>query len=314
MAEQLAFRYGLPAHYTDLDRMLADVRPDVVHITTPPGAHLALASRAAEAGAHVYVEKPLTLRHADSLELVRRVEGARKKLCIGYEYNFDPPAVAMRELVRLGAIGEVVHVESFLGYNLMGAFGAAVLNDPKHWVHALPGKLLHNNVDHLLNKIIEFLPDERPKIHAIGSRRHASTYGDVRDDLVDELRVCLTGARTTAYATFSSHARPIGHWLRVYGTENTLHVDYVTRTVTFDPAVVLPSAIGRLIPPFGQAVQFAREGVRNALRFAQSEFHFFSGMNLLFRRFYESVLEDRPPPVSSRDMLRVSAMMDEIFA
>ena len=48
-----------------------------------------------------------------------------------------------------GVLGDVVHVESWFGYGLAGQFGAAIMGDPSHWVHALPGKLFHNNIDHL---------------------------------------------------------------------------------------------------------------------------------------------------------------------
>src|SRR5512146_486825 len=70
MAEQIAVRYGISAPYDDLDELLARERPDVVHVTTPPASHLALAKKAIDAGAHVYVEKPLTPSFADSKRLV----------------------------------------------------------------------------------------------------------------------------------------------------------------------------------------------------------------------------------------------------
>ena len=100
MAEQLASRYGLPGFYDDLDRMLAIERPDVVHITTPPQSHLAIGVRALDAGAHVYVEKPLTLCYADSRALVLHALGAGKKLTIGYSYYFDPPARGAARALR----------------------------------------------------------------------------------------------------------------------------------------------------------------------------------------------------------------------
>src|SRR6185436_16682911 len=134
MAEQIASRYGIPSHGTDFTKLLAEHKPDVVHITTPPSSHLPLAVQAIDAGCHVYVEKPLTLNHADSKKLVAHAEKAKKKLSIGYTYLFDPPALDMRELIRGGVIGDVVHVESFFGYNLDGGFGKAILADPNHWV------------------------------------------------------------------------------------------------------------------------------------------------------------------------------------
>ncbi len=325
MAEQIAVRYGIPAHYDDLDRLLAREKPDVVHITTPPGSHLALAERAIDAGAHVYVEKPLTLDLASSRRLVAHAERAGKKLTIGYSYLFDPPALAMRDLVARGVLGDPVHVESFYGYNLGGPFGAAMMSDPAHWVHRLPGKLIHNNLDHILYKIPEFIPDDRPagafdadplgplRITASGYARRKARYGDARDALCDELRLVLLGGGVSIYGTFSSHIKPTGHFTRVYGTRATLHVDYVSRTVTLDPEAKLPSAIGRLVPAFAQGLQYLREGGKNLGRFARSDFHYFSGMNRLFAMFYESIVSGGPPPIPYRDILRIAAMMDEIF-
>jgi len=121
------------------------------------------------------------------------------------------------------------------------------------------------------------------------------------------------GGPVSVYGTFSSHIKPTGHFARVYGTKNTLHVDYLMRTVTLDAQSSLPSAIGRLAPAFTQGVQFLREGGKNLMRFAKSDFHYFSGMNRLFAMFYESIASGGPPPIPYRDILRIAAMMDEIF-
>jgi predicted dehydrogenase len=314
MAEQLALRYGIARHSGDFDALLAAERPDVVHITTPPQSHLELASRAIDAGCHVYVEKPLTLRHADSVRLVERAARAGRRLTVGYTYMFDPPAIALRELVAQGVIGDPVHVESIYGYDLSGAFGQAILADGAHWVHELPGGLFHNNVDHAFNKLLEFLPDERPLLHAEAWTRRPRGLADGRDELRDELRVLLRGEKVSAYVTFSSHARPVMHALRVFGTRNTVSADFVGRTVTLERAPTLPSAIGRLLPAFAAGGQYLREGLRNLRRFARSDFHFFAGLNQLFRLFYRSILDGSAPPISERDILRVSWLMDEVWA
>ena len=103
------------------------------------------------------------------------------------------------------------------------------------------------------------------------------------------------------------------HFARVYGTKSTLHVDYVMRTVTLDAQTKLPSAIGRLVPAFDQGLQYLREGGKNFSRFLKSDFHYFSGLNRLFGMFYDSIVNDVDPPIPYRDILRIAAMMDEIF-
>jgi hypothetical protein len=161
--------------------------------------------------------------------------------------------------------------------------------------------------------VIEFMDDDAPAVTAFGYALREKRFGDARDDMLDELRVVVRGKKVSAYGTFSSHARPAGHFLRVYGTKNTAHADFWMRTVTLDAYAKLPSAIGRVTPAFDQALEFLREGGKNVARFARSDFHFFSGLNLLIRRFYESITDGTPLPIAYRDILRVTAMMDEVF-
>jgi predicted dehydrogenase len=314
MAEQLAVRYGIPRHYADFDGMLAAERLDVVHITTPPQSHLLLAEKAAAAGCHVFVEKPMALNCADARKLVQAVERAGRKLTINYWYNFDPPGMVLRDLIEGGLIGDVIHVESYLGYNLAGPFGEALLGDAGHWVHRMPGKLFQNTLDHILNKISPFLTDEQPFVHAVGYRRRENLNQDSTDALLDELRIMIRGEKVSAYATFCSHARPAGHFLRIYGSRNTVHVDYNSRTAVLDADQTLPSAIGRLAPPFAQGWRYIRQGIGNLNLFRRNQYHYFSGMNRLISLFYDSILNNRPVPIAYDEILRVSSIMDEVFA
>jgi predicted dehydrogenase len=139
-------------------------------------------------------------------------------------------------------------------------------------------------------------------------------YGDRRDDAHDELRVTLKGAATSAYATFSARARPAAHFVKVYGTKNTVHADFVSRTVTLERQSRLPSAIGRMAIGFSQTLEHLRASTRNAVRFARSEFQFFAGLERLTALYYESIRSDGPPPIAHRDILRLSAWIDEIVA
>src|SRR5207253_2114568 len=61
MAQQLAERFAISACFSDLNELLNAVRPDVVHITTPPQSHYSLAKQCLESGSHVYLEKPFTV-------------------------------------------------------------------------------------------------------------------------------------------------------------------------------------------------------------------------------------------------------------
>jgi predicted dehydrogenase len=313
LAEQLALRYSVPHWYTDFDRMLSEQRLDVIHIATPPHSHLALARKSAEAGCHVFLEKPLALNAADGKSLIECLQHVHRKMTINYWYNFETHALALKEFVTKGNLGDPVHIESYYGYDLAGGFGQAFLSDDRHWVHQLPGKLFQNIIDHAINKITPFLPDENVEIVARAYRRRRLNE-DHTDGVLDELRVMILGSGISSYVTFCSHARPVGHFMRVYGTKNTAHIDYTFRSMLVEGNQTVPSAFGRLLPPFKSSWQSLRQATHNAREFAGSRFQFFAGMNRLLSLFYDSILHDTPVPIPYPEILRVSQIMDQISA
>jgi predicted dehydrogenase len=313
MAEQLAVRYAVPRWYSEVDRMLEEQKPDVIHIVTPPHSHLALVRQAAAAGCHIFLEKPVAPHYCDVQAILAAAGAANRMLTVNYWPNFEDPALQLRRLIDSGTMGEVVHLESFYGYDLSGEYGMALRRDSHHWVHRLPGKLFQNILDHVLNKIAPFLPDDRLSLHALAYRGGVQDTKPGGCDLLDELRVVIHGEGMSAYATFSAHARPVGHSLRVYGTRNTATVDFMMRTVALDRKQPFPSALGRLAPPFLVAKDYLRQGFSNVNRFAHARFHYFHGMRRLLTQFYGSIESNAPPPIPNQEILRVSAMMEAIF-
>lgn len=314
MAEQLAMRFAVPAWYDNFERMLELEKPDVVHICTPPSSHAPLARLAVDAGCHVYVEKPFALSYAETDDLLNYIEQKGKKFTIGHNSEFDPPSVELRDIIARGVLGEPVHVESWFGYSMAGPFGKAIMSSPDHWVHRLPGKLFHNNINHLLNKITEYVEDAKPCVHALAWKSGAATsFGDVRDDLNDELRVMIKGASVSAYGTFTSSVKPVAQFVRVYGSKSIAHLDYISRTVVVDNGTKYPSAIGRLIAGYAQASAYAGSAIKNSKKFIKNDYHYFAGLNLLIRKFYSSILEGESMPVSADKIRQIAWIMDEIF-
>jgi predicted dehydrogenase len=308
MAEQLAVRFSVPQWYCDLAKLLEVEKPDVLHITTPPQSHLALTRQAVAAGCHVFLEKPVALHHNDAEAIIASVVTGKRKLAVNYWPRFEAPALELRRLYEAGELGTPVHIESYIGYDLGGEFGLALGRDPDHWVHRLPGKLFQNVMDHVLNKITPFLVDDKPYIKAVAWRAEPGA-----GELLDELRVIIQGKQTSAYATFCAHARPLGQTLRVYGTKNTAHVDYNSRTLVLERKQGFPSALGRLFPPFLVSKDYFRQGMKNVSSFSHSRFHFFDGLRRLLSEFYLSIENDSPPPIAYEEILRVSALMERIF-
>ena len=315
MARQLSERFGIPHSFSDLTSLLREVRPDVVHVTTPPQSHFAIARQCLEAGCHVLVEKPFTLYTAEAEELVALAEQKGLRLTAGHDEQFSHAMREMRQLVRAGYLGGVpVHVESTWCYELgEGAYATALLSDKNHWVRKLPGRLLHNLISHGIAKVAEYLAGERPEVRVVGfPSRFLEKNGE--QELVDELRVIITDeARTTAYFTFSTQMRPGLHNLRVYGPENGLVMDEDQQTLIKLRGGRHKSYAEKFIPHLNFAGQHLRNLLRNGRLFLASDFHMDSGKKYLIDSFYRSIVAGTPVPIPYAEILRTSRIMDAIF-
>ncbi|RZI86273.1 MAG: Gfo/Idh/MocA family oxidoreductase [Rubrivivax sp.] len=311
MVEQLAVRMGIPGRFTDVDEMLKATRPDVVHIATPPESHVAIACAALRFGCHVFVEKPFALNEADARIILDCAKEVGKRVSVNYLYNFEPPGLMLEQLLAKRALGEVVHLDTMYGYNLAGDYGLAVMADPKHWVHRLPGKLFHNVLDHVLAKVVTHIGDDT-EVQVLAFRRRPATGNPVIDALDDELRFIVRSGNTTVTGLVSAHGRPVAHTLRVVGTKDTVELDYTGRTLVHSANWSQPSALGRLFPAWVQARQFMRNGWRNLGLFRRHEYHYFQCMRVLLDRFYDAVEGKGLDPIAPAHILRVCRVIDQI--
>lgn len=101
--EELA---GLPVE-TDLRRAL-DHHPDAVIIANPTALHLDVAIPAARAGCHIFLEKPVSasLDRLDELAAAAARSGSR--IQVGFQFRFHPSLRKAADLIREGAIGQVL--------------------------------------------------------------------------------------------------------------------------------------------------------------------------------------------------------------
>jgi predicted dehydrogenase len=307
LARQAAARFEAPACFDDLDQLLAKTRPDVVHVTTPPQTHTAVALQAMDAGAHVYIEKPFTVDAAEARALLHAAEARSRLVCVGHDQLFDPLWERVRGMVSRGELGRVIHVDSIQGYNLEGPFGRVLATDPNHWILRLPGGLFQNTISHALYRITDFLTDQRPQVWAAWF--HDSEQGS----FPTELRVLLRGARVSGNLLFSSRMRPMQKVARIHGSRKSIEVDLDAQIIRHYCGPCLPGALGKIEVPFRQLGESARALGRNLWRFLRSDIHYFAGMRRLFTEFYRAILANGPPPIPYEEIHRVTALMDEIF-
>jgi predicted dehydrogenase len=106
---EAARRYGYDAHYTDWHEMLSDERVQLFDNGGPNYIHAEPSIAAAQAGKHVFCEKPLARTAEEAKTMLEAVEKAGVKHMVAFNYRFVPAIRQARELIESGALGQIYH-------------------------------------------------------------------------------------------------------------------------------------------------------------------------------------------------------------
>ncbi|MFU0505969.1 Gfo/Idh/MocA family protein [Pseudaminobacter sp. NGMCC 1.201702] len=115
-ARALADRFGAPHALGSYEELLACDAVDGVYIPLPTSQHVEWAAKAAEAGKHVLVEKPLALDADDILPLIEIRDRRKVLICEAFMVIYHPQWIKVRELIAGGAIGRLRHIQGAFSY------------------------------------------------------------------------------------------------------------------------------------------------------------------------------------------------------
>jgi predicted dehydrogenase len=96
--------------------LLDDPEVDAVVLATPHSLHTRQVVAAAEAGKHVFCEKPFALTKADAETAVEATREAGVTLGLGYNRRFHPEMTRLREKIRSGDLGTILHCEATMTF------------------------------------------------------------------------------------------------------------------------------------------------------------------------------------------------------
>lgn len=302
-AEACAERYGIRAWFTDHRAMLEKIRPDVVHITTPPTSHFDLAKDTLEAGAHVIVEKPATTTLEELEFLVRRAKEADRQLIEDYNFVFNRAPQEILRRITSGQFGAVTHVEVLICLDILGTDGFADPNSP-HPALKLAG-----------GAIADFLPHLASLAHAfIGPHRTAQTVWAKRKPSLlpfDEFRALVEGERGTAALGFSSSSQPDAFWLRIYAERMQATANLFETRLTFDG----PRNVPKPLRPFFNGLEEGKTIRRSALATLLRKFKgpgAYEGLWELLARTYRALVNGSDLPVTARHIIEVNRMVEAL--
>jgi len=96
--------------YTKVDKVCSRKDIDAFVICTPSSTHHEIALKAARAGKHVFVEKPISHTVKQAEEMVRAFAEAKLKLAVGYYLEWMPHHIYVKKNIRKGKLGKVLNI------------------------------------------------------------------------------------------------------------------------------------------------------------------------------------------------------------
>jgi len=304
VAECAAERHGVRSWYTDYRLMLSEVRPEVVHVTTPPTSHFRLTMDAMEAGAHVIVEKPASSTFDELDAMVRRANELNRSLIEDYNYLFNRAPLEILKRIESGEFGAVTHVEVLICLNILGPTGFA---DPNvsHPCLNLAGGAIADFLPHLASLAHRFVGPHR-KAHTVWTKRSPSKLP------YDEFRALVEGETATAALSFSSNSQPDAFWLRVYGERMLATANLFEKRLTFDRLRPGPKPLRPLMNGIEEGSSIRRAAVGTLMRKFTGGPGAYEGLFELLTRAYRSLDAGGVPPITKQQVLEVNRLVEAL--
>ncbi|WP_405934123.1 Gfo/Idh/MocA family oxidoreductase [Streptomyces longwoodensis] len=240
-AEEAAGRYGFASATRDWREVAADPRVAAVSVTAPNFLHREIGVAMAEAGKHLWIEKPVGLTAEDARAVADAVRAAGVQGTVGFNYRNAPAVETARRMVAAGDIGTVTHVRIRL-FSDYAAHPDGALTwryERRRGGSGVLGDLASHGVDlarFLLGEIVSltadtavFVPERARPVGATAGHARATggAPGPVEnDDYVSCLLRFASGARGVLEASRVSVGEQNAYGFEVHGTTGALFWDY----------------------------------------------------------------------------------------
>lgn len=239
-AEEAAAQFGFASTTRDWRDIAADPRVQAVSITAPNFLHREIGVAMAEAGKHLWIEKPVGLTAEDARAVADAAAKAGVQSAVGFNYRNAPAVEAARELIASGEIGTVTHVRvrlfSDYAAHPQGALtwryerergGSGVLGDLASHGADL-ARFLLGDIASLSADTAIFVPERaRPTGATAGHTLATGELGPVEnEDYVSCLLRFASGARGVLEACRVSVGEQNNYGFEVHGTKGAVFWDF----------------------------------------------------------------------------------------
>jgi len=204
--------------YTTYEEALADPTVDAVVLATPHSLHSPQVIAAAKAKKHVFCEKPFALTKADAQAAVDATKQAGITLGLGYNRRFHPEMTKLRNQIRSGELGTVLHVEATM------TFPNGLFLKPDAWradKHETPCGALTPMGVHAIDGMID-LCGPIAQVYCQSFRRVVQVDADDTTSMLFRMKDGMSGYLGTMTATGP------GFSFQVFGSKGSVRLEGMT--------------------------------------------------------------------------------------
>jgi predicted dehydrogenase len=157
------------ATFTDFDKMMKTVKPEVVIVTTMDSNHDEFIVKALEMGADVITEKPMTTDEIKCKSILDAEKRTGRKVTVAFNYRHGPHMMKIKELLTNNRIGKVTSVD----FNwMLNVYHGADYFRRWHGITAKSGSLWVHKATHHFDLLNWWLNSDPVEVTAQGSLEH----------------------------------------------------------------------------------------------------------------------------------------------
>ncbi|WP_229266623.1 Gfo/Idh/MocA family protein [Leptospira sp. severe_002] len=210
-----AKKYGCTAAPT-YEAMLADNSIEAIINTTPNDVHLPSTKAAAEAGKHVFLDKPIANTVSDGRAITEVCKKAGVVLALGYQRRRESHFRYVKKQIDAGAFGKLVNAEANISRDRLGKID---LNSWRYQAAGMPGGVMLQIGIHYID-VLEYLIGP---VKAVSGRSAQLVLPGDNPDVASLILEHENGAISTLNASYASASEY--YLMNVYGKEATAYYD-----------------------------------------------------------------------------------------
>ncbi len=217
-AKTLAEKYGVPWFTSEEEMLVGRPDMDVISVCTPNGLHAEHSITALKAGKHVLCEKPMAISVKDCSAMIQAAERANKRLFIVKQNRFNPPVIAVKDLIDAGKLGKIYSVQLNCFWNRNADYYKNSWKGTKD----LDGGTLYTQFSHFIDLLYWFLGDVESLTALTGNFNHQGLI-EFEDTGVVTLKF-LSGVIGTINYTVNAYKKNMEGSLTIFAEKGTVKI------------------------------------------------------------------------------------------